>query len=149
MKRRIIIRTPEIRARAAEAVAALAVDDEQHWEVCIQPYEESRTLEQNARMWAMLSDIARQVQWPVNGQLGYLTKEDWKDILTASLSREQRVAPGTDGGFVLLGQRTSRMKKRPMSDLIKLAFAFGDQHGVQWTDPKIAHEYDELIGRPT
>jgi hypothetical protein len=94
--------------------------------------ESQRTQDQNDRMWAMLGDVSQQVTW-------YGTKlEDfeWKDVFTAALKRH-RVVPGIDGGFVVLGMRTSKMSIRLMSELIELMFAFGADpaHPVQWTDP--------------
>ena len=56
--RRIILRSPEIRDRAAAAVAGLSIADPP-WEVEIRPYQEPRNLDQNARLWAKLHDIAR------------------------------------------------------------------------------------------
>ncbi|MEX3555276.1 MAG: recombination protein NinB [Burkholderia gladioli] len=90
----------------------------------------TRSLEQNAHLWAMLGDVSRQVEW--HGQ--YLGAEDWKHIFSASL-RKQRVAPGLDGGFVVLGQSTSRMTIREMSDLIELMHAFGAERNVRWSEP--------------
>jgi NinB protein len=84
-----------------------------------------RSLPQSDKMWAMLTDIARQVDW--YGQK--LTPEDWKDVMSASL-RKARVVPGLDGGFVPLGMRTSDMSKAEMSALIELIYAFGAERGV-------------------
>jgi hypothetical protein len=92
----------------------------------------TRTLDQNAKLWAMLHDIARQVEWPVDGRMQKLEAEDWKDILSAGLRKEQRVAQGLNSGFVMLGQRTSRMTIGQMSDMIELMFAFGAEHDVRW-----------------
>jgi len=60
--------------------------------------DKPRSTEQNARMWAMLTDVSRQVVW--YGQK--LQPEEWKDVFSASLNR-QKVVPGIDGGFVVLG----------------------------------------------
>lgn len=138
--RRFILRDPAIRARAAEYVAGLPVDGEP-LEVVVRPHEEARNLEQNAKLWAMLTDISRQVQWPVNGRMQPMSKEDWKDLLSAGLEQGQRIAQGVEGGFVVLGTRTSRMKKKRMAQLIELIQFFGDQHGVRWTAPT---QYDEV-----
>jgi len=100
--------------------------------------DEPRNAEQNKKLWAALSDISRQVEWPVNGKLGKLSTDDWKDIFSADLTREQRIAQGLNGGFVLLGLRTSRLKKREMSDLLEIIMAFGSEHGVIWTERKDA-----------
>lgn len=96
---------------------------------------ELRSTEQNRKLWASLRDISRQVLWPVDGELSKLSPEDWKHVLSAGLKRHQRVAKGVDGGFVILGQRTSRMSVKEMADLITLIDAFGSQHGVEWSDP--------------
>jgi len=102
--------------------------------VQIEVADPKRTLEQNSLMWAMLADIAAQVDWPVDGKLARLSQEEWKDVLSAGLKREQRVAQGIAGGFVILGQRTSQMTKGELSDLIDLMAAFGAEHDVEWTD---------------
>ena len=80
-------------------------------------------------MWALIGDVASQVVW--HGQK--LTPENWKDILTASLKR-QEVVPGVDGGFVVLGTSTRRMAKLEMNGLIELIYAFGAQHGVVFSE---------------
>ncbi len=96
--------------------------------------EPPRNADQNAKLWAMLTDVSKQVQWPVNGKQGHLAKEDWKDIFSAELKKEQRIAQGLSGGFVLLGLRTSRLKKRDFADLIEIVYAFGAEHNVTWSD---------------
>lgn len=104
--------------------------------VTVEEAKPKRTLEQNARMWAMLTDISRQVEWPVDGRLQKLTPEEWKTIFTAGLKRHQRVAQGLEGGFVMLGESTSRMRVGEMTDLIELMFAFGAEHGVRFLEPR-------------
>lgn len=95
--------------------------------------EPTRNLEQNARMWAMLTDVSRQVDW--YGKR--LSPEDWKHVFTSSL-RKLEVVPNLDGtGFVALGMSTSSMTVREMRDLIELMFAFGAEKGVRWTDPTL------------
>lgn len=96
----------------------------------------TRTPKQNRRMWAMLNDLARQVHWPVDGVMQLLDPEDWKHVMSAGLKKHQRVAAGIEGGFVILGQHTSKFSRREMADLITLMFAFGGDKGVNWTDPK-------------
>jgi len=88
-----------------------------------------RSLDQNSRLWAMLTEVAHQVDW--YGQK--LTPEDWKDVFTAAL-RRARVVPGIDGGFVPLGMRTSDMSKDEMSALFELIAAFGAERGVKFGD---------------
>lgn len=89
--------------------------------------KEKRTDAQNALLWASLTDIANQVEW--YGQK--LTPEDYKHMLTASL-KKQRVVPGVDGNFVVLGLSTSKMTKSELSGLQELVFAFGAERGVKF-----------------
>lgn len=92
--------------------------------------EPTRNLEQNALMWALLTDVANQVEW--HGIK--LSPEEYKDLLSAGLVKS-KVVPNIEGnGFVILGQRTSKMTKREFSDLIELIRAFGAEHGVRWSD---------------
>jgi hypothetical protein len=92
---------------------------------------ETRTLAQNARLWAMLTDVAKQVDW--YGRK--LSAEEWKHVMTASMTK-QDVVPGIDGGFVVLGKSTSKMTKPEMSELQDLIEAFGAQQNVRFTAPE-------------
>ena len=86
-----------------------------------------RSLEQNRLMWANLEDIAQQVIW--HGVK--LDKQEWKDVLTAGL-KKQKIVPGIEGGFVVIGARTSKMSVAEMNELIELAIMFGTQQGVKF-----------------
>ena len=90
----------------------------------------TRSAQQNARMWSMLADVSRQVVW--HGQK--LAAEDWKHIFSAALSK-QRVVPGLDGGWVVLGYHTSRMTVAEMADLMTLMEAFGSEQNVRFSAP--------------
>lgn len=92
--------------------------------------EPTRTSDQNARLWASLTEVSRQVEW--YGKR--LTPEDWKHVFSASL-RKLQVVPNLDGtGFVALGLSTSRMSKRELSDLLELVYSFGAERGVVFAD---------------
>jgi len=89
---------------------------------------ETRSLEQNARLWAMLTDISQQVDW--YGKK--LSPEDWKHVFSSSL-RKLDVVPNLDGtGFVALGLSTSKMTRAEMSDMQTLMEAFGAGKGVKF-----------------
>lgn len=77
-----------------------------------------RNLEQNAAQWPILTEIANARQWSVNGQMCWLSPEEWKDILTAAFEGETspRLAAGYGGGVVMLGRRTSQYGKRRFSE---------------------------------
>ena len=91
--------------------------------------EPTRNLEQNSRLWASLSELSNQVDWYNNK----LSPEEWKTVLTAALKKE-KVVPGINGGFVVLGQSTSKMSKREFSELLELLYAFGAERGVKFSD---------------
>ena len=103
---------------------------------------QKRSLDQNSKLWPMLTDISKQVQWMIDGRTDFLSPEDWKDILTAGLDKNQRVAPGIDGGFVMLGKRTSKMNKKQFSELIEFIYWFGSDRGVQWSERALA-DYEQ------
>ncbi len=106
------------------------------FELCLTPKRNTRSLQANACMWAHLADVSRQVDW--YGQK--LTAKEWKEVISAAL-RSQRVVPGINGGFVVLGIRTSRMSVQEMSDMIELILAFGSERGVRWSAPAWREEW--------
>jgi hypothetical protein len=82
-------------------------------------------------MWAMLTEVARQVQW--HGQK--LSADDWKLVFLAALKAELRIVPNLDGtGFVQLGRSSSDLSVSEMADLIDLIAAFGARQGVVFAD---------------
>ena len=97
----------------------------------------TRSSDQNAMLWALLTDVSKQIPWEVNGKIEYLEPEDWKDIFTASLKTELRNAKGLNGQRVLIGLRSSKLNKQEFGDLINLILAFGDNRGVIWSDNNV------------
>jgi hypothetical protein len=100
---------------------------------------ERRNLEMNAKLWAMLGDVSRQVKWFNQA----LSAEDWKHIFSAAVMN-QRTVPGIDGGIVVLGQSTSKMTKRQFSDLIEFIYSWGADNNVRWSEP-VPEEYKHLM----
>lgn len=98
---------------------------------CVQVSEPTRTLDQNAAQWPILTAFSEQLLWPVNGERVRMSPDEWKDVLTAAFMREQvRVAHGLDGGVVMLGLRTSEFGKRVFSDWIEFLHATAATRGV-------------------
>lgn len=90
-----------------------------------------RTLPQNSRFWAMLTDIADQVTH--HGMK--LTVEDWKHLFLDALDREYRMVPNlSNDGFVALGRSSSSLTIAEMTDLIDMMHAFGAENGVVFND---------------
>lgn len=129
---------------AVREITALA-DAGEDFEIVLQ--EIRRSLDQNAAMWPALRDFARQVNWPVvnrDGSVGRADAHDLKAIFTAAFEQETRMAPGLNGGTVMLGARTSRYGKRKMGDFLTFLRAEGDDRGVQWSAPA-REKFDEFI----
>jgi hypothetical protein len=123
MKQRYIMSHELARQRAIDAVRAAPAG------YVIEIREPTRTLDQNALLWPLLTEVSRQVDW--YGQK--LTEDEWKDVFTAGL-RKQKAVPGIDGGFVMVGSKTSRMNKREFSELVELIYAFGAERGVKFQE---------------
>lgn len=103
--------------------------------------EELRNNDQNAKGWAMWTDISNQVEW--YGQK--LAPEDWKDLLSHDW-KNQQIVPGISGGFCAIGGvRTSKLSKREFASLIEISYAFGSQKGVKWSDESMG--YYELLSK--
>ncbi len=93
--------------------------------------ESKRSTLQNARFWAMLTDVARQLTW--HGVK--LSPDDWKLVFLDALKREVRMVPNVDGnGLVNLGRSSSDLSKAEMGDLMTIIEMFGAQHGVKFQD---------------
>lgn len=125
MKQVFVLSHPTARKNAMTAVSQ-APDG-----YLVEIRQKTRTLEQNAKLWSMLSEISNQVEW--YGKK--LSEESWKDIFSAVL-RKQEVVPGIDGGFVVLGQSTRKMTIAEMSDMIELIHAFGAERDIVFWDSK-------------
>lgn len=121
----IILLGPEQRQRAKERIDQAP----QGWVVRI--HEPTRNLEQNAAQWPILEAFSKQIQWPVNGAMVWMTPEEWKDVLTAAFRQEQvRLAAGLNGGVVMLGARTSKMGKARFSEWLDFLHAVAAERGV-------------------
>lgn len=113
------------RANALEAVRNAAEG------MCVEIKERTRSIEQNSAQWPILQAFSEQLQWPVNGQMVYLSADEWKTILTAAFKQETvRLAMGLNGGMVLLGYRTSQFGKREFSEWLDFLFSVAAERGV-------------------
>jgi len=101
------------------------------WNTRVEFKGPKRTLPQNDRLWAMLTDVSTQLTW--HGVR--LSPDDWKLMFLDGLKRELRVVPNIEGnGFVNLGRSSSDLDKQEMSDLFIIIEAFGAKHGVTFHD---------------
>lgn len=91
--------------------------------------EAKRSTDQNAKMWAMLSDVSRAKP----GGRSWVP-ETWKAAFMHCLGHQVQFCEGLDGaGPFPLGFRSSRLTVPQMADLITCIQEYGDRHGVKWS----------------
>jgi hypothetical protein len=89
-----------------------------------------RTVDQNSRLWAMLSDISR-----AKPEGRSLTPDVWKSLFLHALDHSQRFEMALDGnGMVPTGFRSSRLSKEQMSNLMECIAEYGARFGVWGED---------------
>lgn len=94
----------------------------------------TRSPDQNAKMWAMLSDISR-----AKPEGRVLTPKVWKTLFMHQLDHELRFEMALDGnGMVPIDYSTSQLSKARMSDLIEKMYEYGAKHNVEWTNERDA-----------
>lgn len=86
-----------------------------------------RSLPQNDRFWAMLTDVATQ---KLHCGRKY-TPDQWKVLFMHACGREVQFIPALDNStFIPWGQSSSDLSKQEMTDLIEFIFSWGAEHGV-------------------
>lgn len=90
-----------------------------------------RTLDQNAKMWAMLSDVSRAKP----GGRAH-TPETWKALFMHACGHEVQFGQGLDGTPFSMGFRTSRLSKAQMAELIEFIYAWCADYDVRWSCPE-------------
>ncbi len=121
----IILRGESQRSLAKRIIDAAPLD------AVVNVAEAKRNNDQNARMWAMLSDVSR-----AKPEGRHWVAETWKAAFMQSLGHQCQFAEGLDGsGPFPIGFRTSRLTVKQMADLITVIAEYGDRHGVRWSEP--------------
>ncbi|MGL4000000.1 recombination protein NinB [Pantoea eucalypti] len=145
-KATFLLRSDNIRQNCITAIQQLPANPDKPVEIVIQ--ERKRSSDQNRRMWPLLHDLSRQVEW--YGQK--YTPDDWKDLITAlvakSKNEQQRTAPGIGGGVVMFGSRTSKMRVSEMVEVIEAIYWFGTEQNVKFSDEaQLEIEWAKRFGR--
>lgn len=91
--------------------------------------EARRTSDQNAKLWAMLSDVSRSRP---EGRAH--TPEVWKALFMNACGHAVQFETGLSGQPFPVGFRSSNLTKREMIDLIDFIGSYGSAHGVRWSD---------------
>lgn len=123
IKRPVRLVGPVQRAHA-KALVDMAPPD---WIVTIKA--PTRSLEQNAKLHAMLRDIARAKPMGWNKDI-----ETWKAIMLRSLGHEIRFEFDIYGNAFPLGLKTSKLSVKRIGELIEFMYAFGAEQGITWSE---------------
>jgi hypothetical protein len=93
------------------------------------------TTPQRRLMRVLLGDLSKQARH--SGQTW--DQEAWKCAFMKALGWRCGFMPALDGdGIVAIGYHSSRMSKAQMSEMISSIYAYGDEQGVVWSEPKEA-----------
>ena len=92
--------------------------------------EATRSNDQNAKMWAMISDVSRAKP---EGRVH--TAEVWKCLFMAACGHAVQFEMGLNGQPFPIGFHSSRLSKAEMSDLIETIYEYGARHEVKWSEP--------------
>lgn len=95
--------------------------------------EQKRTVDQNSRLWALLTDVS------LSKPLGRRhTPEEWKAIFMAACGWEVLFLEGLDGRPFPQGFRSSQLTKSQMTTLQDFIEAWGSENGVVWSNAEEA-----------
>jgi hypothetical protein len=98
--------------------------------------EDRRTLEQNAKLWAMLGEISEKV---MHGDRHY-SPDQWKVLFMHAWGQKWEFLPALDNpkNWVPYGTSSSKLTKAEMIELIEFIAAWAAQNGVAFrNDPVI------------
>jgi hypothetical protein len=106
------------------------------YEMVLRQAESLRSIEQNAKAHAMLSDISKQVTW--HGVK--LSVEVWKRLTIAAMLREigekPFLVPALDGcGIDIIYEKSSKLGVKKTVLWIEWLYMFGAENNVVWKDP--------------
>jgi len=91
----------------------------------------TRSLDQNARLHAMLGDVQQQVD-----EMRTYNMKDMKLRFMDALGTELRFLPKLEGeGMFPVGLKSSDLTKAQFSLLLEVVRKYGDERNVRWSEP--------------
>lgn len=124
MTQTVILRGPSQRAFAKQLIDRAPAD------AVLKISEATRSLPQNAKMHAMLSDISR-----AKPEGRCHTAEVWKALMMHACGHAVQFEMGLNGQPFPIGFRSSRMTVSQMKDLIEFMYEYGARHRIRWSEP--------------
>jgi NinB protein len=83
------------------------------------------TSKQNARLWALLTRLSRELRW--HGE--HYSPADWKDYMMHAY-RGAKWMPDEKGGYVPVGRSTAALTAAEHAELTRLIVAFAARQGI-------------------
>lgn len=121
----LILRSDNIKATARHYIDIAPPD------TVVKFYKPKRTLPQNDKMWAMLTEVSEQATHHGNKK----SPESWKLIMMEALGHEIQFEESLEKGrFFPIGHKSSQLSKDHMSQLIEFIYYFGANNGVIFND---------------
>lgn len=139
IKQKFFIRNDNVRNNAKALIDQLPLPVIEDGDEVTKPYvveikPMTRTLEQNAKLHAMLTDISQQL--PFKGR--WLSVEQWKMIMVSAhaiaTGKEQELETGLEGELINLRESTAGMGVKRLASLIEYLTAYGVENGVHFND---------------
>lgn len=131
-KQQFFLRSNAVLANCLNFIRTLPTDEKKPLVVKIQPL--TRTLEQNAKLHAMLTDISKQCEF--NGKKRDV--ETWKAIMVSAhkiaTGGQAEMAIGLEGEMINLRESTAQMSVKRLASLIEYITSWGVQNGVHFND---------------
>lgn len=131
-KRQFFLRSNQVRLNCIEFIKELPTDDKRPLVVKIQPM--TRSLEQNSKLHALLSDISKQCEF--NGQKRDI--DTWKMIMVSAhkiaTGGKAEMVIGLEGEVINLRESTAQMGVQRLASLIEYITAWGAENGVKFND---------------
>nr|DAF87067.1 MAG TPA: NinB protein [Phage sp. ctHEp8] len=126
------LRNEQVRSNCQAFIQGLPTDDKKPLVVKIQPI--TRSLEQNSKLHALLSDISKQCEF--NGKKRDI--DTWKMIMVSAhkiaTGGQAEMVIGLEGEVINLRESTAQMSVKRLASLIEYITCWGVQNGVRFND---------------
>ena len=131
-KQQFFLRNEQVRSNCQAFIQGLPTDDKKPLVVKIQPI--TRSLEQNSKLHALLSDISKQCEF--NGKKRDI--DTWKMIMVSAhkiaTGGQAEIVIGLEGEVINLRESTAQMSVKRLASLIEYITSWGVQNGVRFND---------------
>lgn len=126
---RYLLRDNNIRQNCISAIQQLPANPDKPLVVTIS--EPTRSLEQNAKLHAMLSDVSRQAVFMGKKR----SVEFWKGLFVSgwqiATGQNPEIVPGLEGEFINIRESTARMSVKKLASVIEYVDAYCAMNNIK------------------